>query len=105
MTKSNVTKDAQIYPGQVPEPEIIGWLIYRPDTQEFFHSHRSGVGYSSNAYTLEACFAYCFDTEKAAYRYSRNIDRKTDIVPLFDRGDKLVVLFSSEQSTSVLCQG
>lgn len=94
MNKSNVTKNAQFYPGQLQQPEIIGYVIYRPDTHEFFHSHQSVSGYSSNAYTLEAAYAYCFDSEKSAHRFSRHIDRKTEIVPLYDLGDKLAVVFN-----------
>jgi len=45
-------------------PDLIGWLIYR------------------------------LDTEQLAYRYSTFIEKETEVVQLHDLGDKLLVLFS-----------
>ena len=76
------------------DDNLIGWLIYRSDTDEFLYSHKAGVGYSAAAYVKEPAIAYCFDTERMAFRYSTFIEKETEVVPLFDIGDKLIVGFS-----------
>lgn len=82
----------------IPESELIGWLIYLPATEEFFHSHKFTKCISKNSYTKEASLAYCFGTEKMALLYSYFIDKSTEIVPLYDLGNKLVVLFKHSDS-------
>lgn len=77
----------------LPESQCIGWLIYRPDTDEFFYSHQASPGYSGNAFVKEPSIAYCFDSERLAFNYSVHIDRPTQIVPLYDTGENLVVGF------------
>jgi len=32
---------------------FLGWLTFRPDTQEFFYSHKSGNGCCDNAYVKD----------------------------------------------------
>ena len=74
---------------------LIGWLIYRPDTEEFLYSHKAGIGYSAAAYVKNPGQGYLFDSERMAYRYATFIDKETEVVPLFDFGqDKLGVGFS-----------
>jgi hypothetical protein len=107
MNKSNVTKirasDRGALPsasGQVPlelrKYDLIGYVIFRHDTEEFFHSHREAPGYSTNAWCLEPSFAYVFDSEKAAFRYSIYFDKPAEIVPIYDLGDKFGVGFSGD---------
>lgn len=86
--------NAQMNKTEVKEPELLGYLIYRPDTDEFFHSHTDNEAVTINAYTKESALAYLFTTEHFAYRTSTYLDVITEIVPLFDFGDKLGVLFS-----------
>jgi hypothetical protein len=76
------------------DDDLMGWLIYRSDTEEFLYSHKAGVGYTSAAYVKEPALAYLFDSERLAFRYSTFINKKTEVVPLFDIGDKLAVGFS-----------
>jgi hypothetical protein len=78
----------------INDNNLIGWLIYRPDTEEFLLKHTAGIGYSSAAYVKNPSSAYIFDSERLAKRYSKLIDKKTEVVPLFDFGDKLAVGFS-----------
>lgn len=105
MKKSNVTKIRESRSGRQPalaggrpdlpsDSEIIGWLIYRSDTEEFLYSHCAGIGYSAAAYVKEPAFAYLFSSEHLAFKYSTFIDHETEVVSLFDIGDKLVVGFS-----------
>jgi len=75
-------------------PDLIGWLIYRSDTDEFF-SLQALLGYSTRSYVKNPEFAFCFSTEQLAFRYSTFIEKETEVVPLFDLGgDKLAVGFS-----------
>lgn len=78
----------------VTENDIIGWLIYRPDTEEFVHSLKDTPEFTSTFYTTEPCFAFQYETEEIAFRASTAIDKPTEVVPLFDIGDKLAVGFS-----------
>jgi len=75
------------------EENLLGWLIYRPDTDEFLHSHIACVGCTTARYVKTLEYAYCFSSEALAFRYSMFIDKPTDVVKLYDNGDKLVVLF------------
>jgi len=79
------------------DKEIIGWLIYRPDTDEFLHSHEAGVGYSTERYVKNPCDAYLFKSEQLAFRYSTFINREMGVVPLLDNGnDSVVVAFDCQ---------
>lgn len=78
----------------INDNDLIGWLIYRPDTDEFLHSHKAGIGYTTTGYAKSPEDAFCFSSEKLAFKYSTFIDKKTEVVPLFDYGDKLAVGFS-----------
>lgn len=80
-------------PLALTEDNLLGWLIYRPDTDEFLYSHRAGIGYTNTAYVKQPAFAYCFANEQLAFRYSTFIDMPTHIVRLHDFGDQLVVRF------------
>lgn len=102
--KSNVTNIRPITGGLsslvLTDDELIGWLIYRSDTGEFFYSQQTAPGYTTNAYIAEPCFAYYFQTERQAFRFSTFIDKLTEIVPLFDHNDKLIVGFSKKRFIS-----
>jgi len=74
--------------------EPLGWLIYRPDTEEFFLRHIEEPGLFANAFTKEPAFAYLYHSERLAFLCSSFIEQNTEIVPLFDIGDKLAVGFS-----------
>lgn len=86
----------------IAESELIGWLIYLPETKEFFHSQKSIKSFST---TKEASLACCFGSERLAFRYSIFIDKSTEIVPLYKFGKKLVVFFNLSNSPGFPCQG
>jgi hypothetical protein len=88
MKKSNVTG--------INESQPLGWLIYRPDTKEFLHSHMIDPGRSVCAYVEEPANAYRFFSESLAFNFAKFIDKPTEIVPLFDLGDKLAVVFTND---------
>lgn len=69
-------------------------MIYRPDTDEFLHSLQATLEFISTFYTTEPCLAFQYKTEEIAFRASTAIDKPTEVVPLFDIGDKLAVGFS-----------
>lgn len=102
--KSNVTNIRPIT-GGLPhlvftDDELIGWLIYRPDTDEFLHSFMVDDGYSIHSYVKEPCLAYRFFSESLAKFNAKHIDKQTEIVPLFDHNDKLIVGFSKKRFIS-----
>lgn len=84
MKKSNVTK-------KLPAP--IGWLIYRPDTEEFFLKHIEQPGLFANVFTKEPAFAYLYHSERLAFICTGFIDEITEVLPLFDYGYRLAVGF------------
>jgi hypothetical protein len=93
MQLSNFTNDTHLDLLYQNEPELIGWVIYRQDTEEFFHSHNSSSGFRGDAYTKEPALAQCFNSESQAFRYSVFSNKPTKVLPLFDFGDKLGVVF------------
>lgn len=82
MNKSNVTDNG-----------FVGWLIFRPDTEEFVFAQLFRDGATVTGYTKEPNLAYQYDSETLAFRASIFIDVQTDVVPLFDLGDTLAVGF------------
>lgn len=88
MKKSNVTG--------INESQPVGWLIYRPDTKDFLHSHMIEPGGCVHAYVEEPAIAYRFFSKSLAFSFSKFIDKFTEIVPLFDLGDKLAVAFTHD---------
>jgi hypothetical protein len=95
VNKSNVIKlkKSNVVGAILPESQCIGWLIYRPDSDEFFYSHKACPGYSGNVFVKEPAIAYCFDSERLAFNYSVHIEQSTQIVPLYDTGENLFVAF------------
>lgn len=75
------------------DENLMGFLIYRPDTDEFLFSHTSGLRINIARYVKEPALAYLFSTEQLAFRYSTFIDKETFIVKLYDLVDMLVVRF------------
>lgn len=88
MNKSNVTG--------IEESQPVGWLIYRPDTEDFLHSYMVEPLHSVYAYVEEPANAYRFFSESLAFNFAKFIDYPTDIVPLFDLGDELAVVFTCD---------
>jgi len=88
MKKSNVTG--------INESQPVGWLIYLPDTADFLFSYMNYALGSSRSYVKEPANALMFNSERQAFRFSTFIDKNTEIVPLFDFGDKLAVVFSDD---------
>ena len=100
MKKSNVITmgrragdGREAHPQAAVNHDVLGWLIYRPDTEEYLVSHKASIGHAVTGYAKNPEYAYCFGTERLAFRYSTFIDKPTEIVKLFDFGDKLVVCF------------
>lgn len=75
------------------EPELIGFLIYRPDTQEFFRSGTFTTDRGLIGYAKEPAYAYQFQSNYAAYAVSFAISADTQILELYDLGDRLAVFF------------
>jgi|APLak6261658528_1056013.scaffolds.fasta_scaffold02971_2 hypothetical protein len=75
------------------EPELIGWLIYLPDTEEFFHSHQFTRCICINAYTKEPSLAFCFGSQQFAFCYSIFINKSTKIVSLYVCGNRFIVVY------------
>lgn len=87
MKKSNVTG--------IDGSQPVGWLIYRPDTEDFLLSYIGHALGSSRAYVKEPDIALSFYSQSRALDFAKCIDKPTEIVPLFDLGDKLAVCFDN----------
>lgn len=84
MNKSNVTNNQ------------VGWLIFRPDTEEFVYAQRSQGSAFVTGYVKEPSLAFTYSSEQSAFRASTFIDKPTQVVPLFDCGDRLAVGFPED---------
>lgn len=82
MNKCNVTKT------------LLGWLLYRPDTEEFLVGIKADENSVVTLYTKEPILGYLYQSERLAFRASIFIDQIFEVVPLFDYGDKLAVAFN-----------
>lgn len=85
--------------GSLPESingaQLVGFVIYRPDTDEFLHSHKAGIGYSAAAYCKNPSYAYIFDSERLAHRYSTFLDIQSKVCPVFENENEWLVGFDS----------
>jgi len=93
MNKSNVTLSHSNLLDALVEKKPIGFLIYRPDIEEFYHSYENSPDFFGCAFVKQPALAYCFNSESLARTVSLLISRPTEIVPLYDIGDQLAVVF------------
>jgi len=78
---------------KLSDDDMVGWLVYRPDTDEFLHSHREAHGYSTSAYVRNPSYAYRFNSACLAFNFAKFMDKVVEVVPLYDLGDRFAVGF------------
>jgi len=96
MNKSNVTLSHSNQLDALVDNKPIGFLIYRPDIEEFYYSYQNSPDFFGCAYVKQPARAYCFNSESLARTVQLLIPRSTEIVPLYDIGGQLAVVFDCD---------
>lgn len=84
---------AQAIPRELRDDQLVGYLLYREDTEEFLLSHNANADFSSYVWTLYPGIAYVWPTLQTAFNYSKFLDNPSKVVPFYDLGDKFLVVF------------
>lgn len=85
---------AQAIPRALRGDQLVGYLLYREDTEEFFHSSKVVVEcFSACAWTSHPGVAHVFSTLQKAFSFSESLKNPTQAVPFYDTGDSFVVGF------------
>lgn len=72
---------------------LVGYLIYRHETDDFLMTSVTTLYYNEATYTKSPESAYLFSSEKFASSFISVVKGKAQIVPLYDLGDRLAVGF------------